>query len=235
MAVCSQCGRQNADDARFCSGCGASLVAEQAARTVRKTVTILFSDLVDSTPLGEKLDPETLRRVLARWHESVRTVLERHGGTVEKFVGDPVMAVFGVPVAHEDDALRAVRAAAEMRVALATLNADLKRDHEVEIETRTGVSTGEVVAGAGETLVTGDPVNVAARLEQSARRGEILLGDGTFRLVRDVALVKPAEILLLAGRPDDAASLVGQALGLYEEKGNVVSAVKARTLLGRLR
>jgi class 3 adenylate cyclase len=171
-----------------------------APRTVRKTVTVLFSDLVDSTPLGEKLDPESLRRVLARWHESMRTALERHGGTVEKFVGDAVMAVFGLPVAHEDDARRAVRAAGDMRVALAALNAELKRDHGVEIESRTGVSTGEVVAGAGETLVTGDAVNVAARLEQRAQRGEILLGDATLRLVREVALVEPVEELALKGK-----------------------------------
>src|SRR6266545_4351537 len=127
MAVCAQCGRQNADDARFCSGCAAPLAAEPAAlRAVRKTVTLLFCDMVDSTPLGERLDPESLRRVLARWHESMRTALERHGGTVEKFVGDAVMAVFGLPIAHEDDALRAARAAADMRAALEGLNVELE-------------------------------------------------------------------------------------------------------------
>src|SRR5678816_2838495 len=93
MAVCTQCGRQNPEDARFCSACAAPLVAEPAPRAVRKTVTLLFCDMVDSTPLGEKLDPESLRRVLRRWHESMRTSLERHGGTVEKFVGDAVMAL----------------------------------------------------------------------------------------------------------------------------------------------
>ena len=111
MALCSHCGRQNAADARFCSGCAAPLVREHAPpRAVRKVVTVLFCDLVESTPLGERLDPESLRRVMARWHEAMRTVLERHGGTVEKFVGDAVMAVFGFPLAYEDDALRAVRA-----------------------------------------------------------------------------------------------------------------------------
>src|SRR5215217_1412935 len=111
VAVCSHCGRQNAADARFCSGCAAPLVREHAPpRAVRKVVTVLFCDLVESTPLGERLDPESLRRVMARWHEAMRTVLERHGGTVEKFVGDAVMAVFGFPLAYEDDALRAVRA-----------------------------------------------------------------------------------------------------------------------------
>jgi predicted ATPase/class 3 adenylate cyclase len=201
VAVCTQCGRQNADDARFCSGCAAPLVAEPAApRAVRKTVTIVFCDMVDSTPLGERLDPETLRRVLARWHESMRTVLERHGGTVEKFVGDAVMAVFGLPVAHEDDALRAARAAAEMRVALGAINVDLKRDYGVEIQVRTAVHTGDVVAGEGETLVTGDAVNVAARLEQNAKAGEILLGDQTAHLLGEAALTEPVPDLALKGK-----------------------------------
>src|SRR5436190_3325462 len=135
----------------------------------RRTVTVLFADVADSTPLGERLDPESLRRVMTRFFECVSGVLERHGGTVEKFIGDAVMAVFGIPELHEDDALRAVRAAAELRGALAVLNDELERDRGVTIATRTGVNTGEVVAGdpsAGQTLVTGDAVNTAARLEQ---------------------------------------------------------------------
>jgi class 3 adenylate cyclase/tetratricopeptide (TPR) repeat protein len=201
VAVCSQCGRQNADDARFCSGCAAPLLAEPTPPpAVRKVVTVLFCDLVDSTPLGERLDPEALRRVLARWHKAMRTVIERHGGTVEKFVGDAVMAVFGLPLAHEDDALRAVRAAAEMRVALAALNAELERNYAVAIESRTALNTGEVVASRGETLVTGDAVNVAARLEQTAPSGEILLGEPTYELVRDVTLAEPVAELALKGK-----------------------------------
>jgi class 3 adenylate cyclase/tetratricopeptide (TPR) repeat protein len=201
MAVCTQCGRQNADDARFCSACAAPPVAAPAApRAVRKTVTLLFCDMVDSTPLGERLDPESLRRVLARWHESMRTALERHGGTVEKFVGDAVMAVFGLPVAHEDDALRAARAATDMRVALAAINGELERDYGVEIQVRTAVHTGDVVAGDGETLVTGDAVNVAARLEQSAKAGEILLGEHTARLLGDTAILEPVPELALKGK-----------------------------------
>ena len=127
----------------------------------RKTVTILFCDVTGSTALGESVDPEALRGVLARYFERMKAIVERHGGTVEKFIGDAVMAVFGVPVAHEDDALRAVRAAAEMRDALP----------ELEVEARIGVNTGEVVTGTEERLVTGDAVNVAARLEQAARPG----------------------------------------------------------------
>ena len=143
---------------------------------MRKTVTVIFSDVTGSTSLGERLDPETTRRVMGRYFDEMRAVIERHGGTVEKFIGDAVMAVFGIPTLHEDDALRAVRAAAEMREGLAVLNEELMRAYEVAIEMRTGLNTGEVVAGEGQTLATGDTVNVAARLEQAAAPGEILLG-----------------------------------------------------------
>jgi predicted ATPase/class 3 adenylate cyclase len=156
--------------------------------------------MVDSTPLGERLDPELLRHILARWHESMRSALERHGGTVEKFVGDAVMAVFGLPVAHEDDALRAARSAVDMRVALGAINDELQRDYGVAIHVRTAVHTGEVVAGAGETLATGDAVNVAARLEQNAKAGEILLGEQTVRLLGDLAVVEPVPELALKGK-----------------------------------
>ncbi len=148
----------------------------------RRTVTVLFADVADSTPLGERLDPETLRLVMSRWFERMSEVLERHGGTVEKFIGDAVMAVFGIPDLHEDDGLRAVRAATELRSALARLNEELEGELGVHIGIRVGVNTGEVVAGdgtGGQMLVTGDPVNVAKRLEEAARTGEILIGDGT--------------------------------------------------------
>src|SRR3989442_671423 len=134
----------------------------------RRTVTVLFADVADSTPLGERLDPETLRKVMSRYFSCVRMVLEDHGGTVEKFIGDAVMAVFGVPDVHEDDALRAVRAASELRGALARLNDDLDRELHLRIGVRVGLNTGEVVAGdasAGQALVTGDVVNTAQRLE----------------------------------------------------------------------
>src|SRR5918996_3981570 len=119
MLECPRCGKENAADARFCNACGASLtLAPAAPREVRKTVTVVFSDVSGSTALGERLDPEAVRRVMGRWFEAARAELERHGGTVEKFVGDAVMAVFGIPVVHEDDALRAVRAAAGLHAAL---------------------------------------------------------------------------------------------------------------------
>jgi class 3 adenylate cyclase len=159
-------------------------------RAQRKVVTVLFCDLVGSTSLGESTDPEVVRARLSRTFEELRAIVERHGGQVEKFVGDAVMAVFGIPVSHEDDALRAVRAAWEMRAAI----------HEHELEARLGINTGEVVVGGGETLVTGDAVNVAARLEQAAPSGELLLGPETHQLVRDAVVVEPTDPLELKGK-----------------------------------
>jgi len=160
-------------------------------REQRKVVTILFCDLVGSTALGESTDPEVVRARLRRTFEDLRAIIERHGGSVEKFVGDAVMAVFGVPVSHEDDALRAVRAAKEMQQAIA----------EHGLEARIGINTGEVVVGGeGETLVTGDAVNVAARLEQSAGSGEILIGAQTRALVRDAVTAEALEPIALKGK-----------------------------------
>jgi class 3 adenylate cyclase len=150
VLTCLSCGRENPDAASFCNGCGQRLDLKATPREVRKTVTILFCDVAGSTAMGEALDPESLRKVMERYFEAMRAPLERHGGTVEKFIGDAVMAVFGVPIVHEDDALRAVRAAAGMREALRRLNKQLERDHRVTIANRIGVSTGEVVAGDAE-------------------------------------------------------------------------------------
>src|SRR6266513_2320694 len=176
MVSCPSCGSENPPGSRFCNSCGAALgEPEPAGREYRKVVTILFCDVVGSTALGESTDPEALRTLLGRYFGEMKTIVERHGGTVEKFVGDAVMAVFGVPQLHEDDALRAVRAAVEMRDALP----------ELGVEARIGVNTGEVVVGTSERLATGDAVNVAARLEQNAGAGEVLLGPKTAQLVRD--------------------------------------------------
>ena len=178
-------------------------MADRLGGEVRKTVTVLFCDVTDSTSLGEQLDPESLRGLMSRFFEEMRTVLERHGGSVEKYIGDAVMAVFGIPAVHEDDALRAVRAASEMRDALATLNKELERDRGVTIASRIGVNTGDVLAGdaaAHQSLVTGDPVNVAARLEQAATPGEILIGAPTMNRVRDAVVAEPIEPLTLKGK-----------------------------------
>src|SRR5512135_3411467 len=198
MPICAACGQENPAGFRFCGACGAALGGEGE---VRKTVTVLFCDMVGSTALGERSDPEVLRELMRHYHSALRACLERHGGTVEKFVGDAAMAVFGLPQVHEDDALRAVRAAVEMREAVAALH----------LEVRIGVNTGEVVAGAGETLVTGDAVNVAARLEQAAQPGEVLIGAATERMVRATARTEPVEPLVLKGKssPVPAFRLVG--------------------------
>jgi class 3 adenylate cyclase/tetratricopeptide (TPR) repeat protein len=199
--TCPSCGGENAEGARFCNACGASLTP-LAAREVRKTVTVLFADVTGSTALGERLDPESFRRVMARYFDVARTCLERHGGTVEKFIGDAVMAVFGVPTVHEDDALRAVLAAAELRDELGSLNDELEHDYGVALQLRTGVNTGEVVTGTEERLAIGDAVNVAARLEQSAQPGEILIGEQTLRLARGAIEVMPVAPLSLKGKTE---------------------------------
>jgi class 3 adenylate cyclase/tetratricopeptide (TPR) repeat protein len=166
----------------------------------RKTVTVLFADVTGSTELGERLDPEAVRRVMERYFELAQRVVTRHGGTIEKFIGDAVMAVFGVPVLHEDDALRAVRAAADLRAQLPGLNAELKRDYEITLQVRTGVNTGEAVTAASEWMAAGDAVNIAARLEQQAAPGEILLGPTTVGLARDAIVVEALEPMALKGK-----------------------------------
>ena len=190
MPVCAACGHEVGPAARFCEACGGPVAT--AATEQRKTVTVLFCDLTGSTALGESLDPEPLRALLARYFERMKGIVERHGGTVEKFIGDAVMAVFGIPQAHEDDALRAVRAAAEMRDALP----------ELGLQGRIGVTTGEVVTGTAERLATGDAVNVAARLEQAAAPGEVLLGEPTLALVRDAVDMQAVEPLALKGKSE---------------------------------
>jgi class 3 adenylate cyclase len=155
-------------------------------------VSVLFCDVSGSTELGEQLDPEALRALLARYFERMKSIVEGHGGSVEKFIGDAVMAVFGVPVVHEDDAFRAVRAAVEMRDAFPSLGC----------QGRIGVTSGEVVTGTAERLATGDAVNVAARLEQAAAPGEILIGDTTLRLTRDAVEVEELPPLSLKGKAE---------------------------------
>ena len=203
MRTCGTCGREAPEDFSFCPACGTPLSSDAGAGD-RRRVTILFTDIVGSTELGERLDPERLQGVLARYYEAMRAVIERHGGTVEKFIGDAVMAVFGVPRIREDDALRAVRAAAEMGEALDGLNEELRTAHGVDIHVRTGVNTGEVVVAdlAQGTLAAGDAVNVAARLEQAAGPDEILIGEGTYRLVRDAVLAEPLDPLGVKGKVD---------------------------------
>src|SRR5579884_3093810 len=212
MVVCARCGAESPEGFRFCGACGAALAEAPAPRQARKVVTALFCDVTGSTALGEDLDPEVLRGVLNRYFAEMRSIIERHGGTVEKFIGDAVMAVFGIPTVHEDDALRAVRAAGEIRERLPAIAQEVG----VELRFRTGVNTGPVLVGEGENLAVGDAVNVAARLEQAAEPGEIVLGEETLALARDAVEVGEVRQLELKGKSEPVAgypllAVVGEA------------------------
>jgi class 3 adenylate cyclase/tetratricopeptide (TPR) repeat protein len=210
MVNCPSCGEENPPKFRLCGYCGAALAAALPVHEVRKTVTIVFSDLKDSTVLGERLDAEALHEVKERYFGAMAAEIKRHGGKIEKYIGDAIMAVFGLPRAHEDDALRAVRAAVGMQAALDEVNRDLTARYGVTLASRTGVNTGEVVAnddpGADQKLATGDAVNVAARLEQAAPANQIYLGDVTYRLVRDAVDVQAVEPLELKGKAQRVAA-----------------------------
>jgi class 3 adenylate cyclase/tetratricopeptide (TPR) repeat protein len=202
VPACAVCGYQAAEAFKFCPECGAAAVARSSEQ--RKVVTVLFCDVVGSTALGESTDPEAVRTLLARYFERMKAIVERHGGTVEKFIGDAVMAVFGIPVAHEDDALRACRAAVEMGEALP----------ELELEGCIGVATGEVVTGTEERLATGDAVNVAARLQQAAQPGEALVGEETLALVAGGIDVEAVEPLALKGKAEPVPAFL--LLGVHD-------------------
>jgi len=197
-------------------------------KPVRRTVSVVFADLAGSTDLGERLDPEKLHRVLARYSETCAEVLERHGGTVEKFVGDAVVAFFGLPNLHEDDALRAVRAAVELRDAVVHLSEELKRESGLRIAVKLAVNSGEVFIGPGsrrQTFASGDAVNVAARLEHSAKKGEILLGEQTQRLVEHAVRAEALEPLNVKGRK--AAVRAWRLLELRREEPGLLQPPKA--------
>jgi class 3 adenylate cyclase/tetratricopeptide (TPR) repeat protein len=208
MSACPKCGGPVTEGRRFCSRCGAPLAGAPSATDpvparARKVVTVLFADVSGFTELGERLDPESLHQVIGRWFEGADQVIERHGGTIEKHMGDAVMAVFGVPVVHEDDALRAGRAALEMQQKLADINDELARRWGVQLSVRTGLNTGEVVVGddaGGESSILGDAVNVAQRLESAAAPGEVLIGAQTARLVRGGAQLERVSPLTLKGK-----------------------------------
>ena len=233
MATCPACSTENVDAARFCMACGASLVAPEPAREARKVVTVVFADITGSTGLGEHLDPEALRSIMGRWFDAMSAVLERHGGSVEKFIGDAVVAVFGVPVVHEDDALRAVRAATEMQAALATLNAGLRTERGLEIGMRVGVNTGPVVVGdarAGGSRATGDAVNVAARLQHAAEPGETLVGESTWRLVREAVTTGEPRQVQVKGR-DEAVTV--RRLVAVDQTAQAIHRRVGGTMVGR--
>src|SRR5919202_4742912 len=198
MATCSRCGAASGEGARFCAACGAPLVAP-SDREARKVVTILFCDLVESTKLAERFDPEAQQRLLARYFVGARTIVERHGGTIEKFIGDAVCAVFGMPTVREDDALRAIRAAAELRDAVASLDEQLGSPG---LAPRIGLNNGEVFAAGFDLSVAGDAVWTAKRLEEAAPRGGVLLGPTTWALVRGEADAERLPPVSLKGKSE---------------------------------
>jgi class 3 adenylate cyclase/tetratricopeptide (TPR) repeat protein len=249
VVLCPSCGEENPAKFRLCGYCGTPLAQGESdapaapaavapvveatlpAREIRKTVTLLFTDLKDSTALTGSIDAEAMNEIKARYFSAMATQIRRHGGEVEKNVGDAIMAVFGRIRAHEDDALRAVRAAHGMQVVLAELNEEFQRFYGVQITQRTGVNTGEIVANtdptADQNLATGDAVNVAARLEQSAPAGEVLIGEVTHELVRHHVEVEKV-MLTLKGKPDPVP-----AYRLVEVRASAAPMQTRTPLLGR--
>jgi class 3 adenylate cyclase/tetratricopeptide (TPR) repeat protein len=220
MSECATCGAENAEGARFCNACGSPLAAPAPER--RKLATAVFCDLSGSTALAERVDAEAVFGLMRSYFEASQAALERHGGSVEKFIGDAVVGLFGVPEAHEDDALRACRAALEIQERVGVLNEELEARYGTRIAVRIGVNTGEVVTGevgsrsmfaGADSVVLGDAMNVAARLEQAASPGEVLIGEPTFRLVRDAAEVEPREPVEAKGKSEPVAAyrLIGVA------------------------
>jgi class 3 adenylate cyclase/tetratricopeptide (TPR) repeat protein len=229
MVTCPACGQENPEGFRLCGMCGAALTpAAESAREERKVVTILFTDLVGSTARAEGLDPEDVRATLSRYYAQLRAELERHGGTVEKFIGDAVMAIFGAPVAHEDDPERAVRAALAIRDSVGE-----------ELEIRTAVHTGEalVALGAraveGEGMVSGDVVNTAARLQSAAPVNGILVGEATYRATRHAIDYRDAPPVEAKGKAEPVK--VWEAVGATSRFGSDVEQKLRTPLVGRER
>ncbi len=223
VAGCRNCGAALPEGARFCPACGTPTVAAPAAEE-RKLVTVLFADVVGFTGLGERLDAESLKEVMDAYFGAMRQEIEAEGGTVEKFIGDAIMAVFGVPVAHEDDPTRALRAALRMRDRLERLNKDLTTSHALSLEVRVGINSGEVLAVTeprpGEAMVAGDAVNVAARLQQTGEPGDVLVGERVARATRGFHFEEVVPLTLKGkGVPIRALRLIGE--GLRSEHGRL--------------
>ena len=204
---CAACGTEGRPEAQFCDACGASLVAPHPAgdAETRKVVTIVFADLIGSTSLHERLDAESVRPLMDRYYRALRAAVDAHGGIVVKVMGDGVMAAFGVPHVAEDDAIRAVRAGVAMQHAFREL-ARKEVAAVGDIGMRAGVNTGEVVVSADNTDVVGDPANVAARLQQEAHDGDVLIGESTRRLVSELVTLAPFGTLALKGRAETVAA-----------------------------
>jgi len=206
-AACPSCGAENPPGYKFCGECGAALVSARikSAFEERRVITVVFADLVGFTSRAERMDPEDLRSILDPYYRRLRAELEAHGGTVEKFIGDAVMGVFGAPVAHGDDPERAVRAALAIRDAVPEMNADAP---DVDLQLRIAVNTGEAIvtftpgATPSEAMVAGDVVNTAARLQTSAPVNGVLAGEETYRATRSVISYEPVEALAVKGKQE---------------------------------
>jgi class 3 adenylate cyclase/tetratricopeptide (TPR) repeat protein len=227
MAICASCGRENPPDARFCNGCGGPLAAAaDPRREERKVVTVLFADLVGFTSRAERMDPEDVRSLLAPYWQHLRDELERFGGTVEKFIGDAVMALFGAPVAHEDDPERAVRAALAIR--------DWAREQK-DVQVRIAVNTGEalVLLGArpaeGEGMAAGDVVNTAARLQSAAPVNGVLVSEASYRATRHTIEYAGREPVTAKGKLEPL--VVWEALEARSRPS--IETVSAAPLVGR--
>jgi class 3 adenylate cyclase/tetratricopeptide (TPR) repeat protein len=231
---CARCGASNSPAARFCASCGAALAPAARPPEERKLVSILFADVTGSTQLGEQLDPERLRALLRTYFGAMSAVIESWGGRIEKFIGDAVMAVFGVPAVREDDAERAVRAALEMLERLEGLNAELRDRHGVTLQIRIGINTGEVIAPVAESgdqqIVAGDAVNVAARLEQAAEPGSILVGSRTQQAVRHAFRFDAPRTVALKGKGEPVS--VWRVIEPVAEPARGVGGLRA-ALVGR--
>jgi class 3 adenylate cyclase/tetratricopeptide (TPR) repeat protein len=235
VRTCHSCGRENPDDSRFCGNCGAPLDAI-GDREERKVVSVLFADLVDFTSRAERMDPEDVRAMLSPYYERLRTELERYGGTVEKFIGDAVVGLFGAPVAHEDDPERAVRAALSIRDAIAELN---EGDPRLDLHVRIGVNTGEALVdlgarpGRGEGMATGDVVNTAARLQSAAPPDGILVGEATHRTTARVIDYRSARPVRAKGKA--APVPAWEAVEAQSRLGTDVARTARTPLVGRER
>ena len=254
MRGCASCGHDLAPNARFCEQCGSAVQQSGSSSTavdasgdsaVRKTVTVLFADLVGSTAFGERVDAESTREVLADYHSMARSVIEEHGGFLAKFIGDGVMALFGVPETAEDDAIRAIAAGVALQSGFEPLRDLVAQRHGPELGLRVGVNTGEVVIAEGDADVVGDALNTAARLEAACSPGHVLVGEDTWRLTRSAVefeelgrvevkgkAVPVATYQVLAAAPDDDDSgtpFVGRVGELSRLREVFDAAVAGRT------
>src|SRR3954468_17256168 len=236
---CGNCGTAAPPEARFCMECGSELAGAAPARPApsatppeeRRQVTVLFADLSGYTAVSEAMDPERVKALVDSALRRLAREVERFGGSVDKFIGDNVMALFGAPVAHEDDAERAVRAGLGMQHAMEEINEQLRESHGVTLALRVGVNTGEVVAGAvGEAYtVVGDTVNVAARLQSAAERGSVTVGERTMRASANAISYRELEPLTLKGKAEPVRAWAAMAVVATKPARGVRSPLVGRT------